>query len=132
MVLSFLGKVLFAVLDLYFELQCVEYTDLQVEELEQSLIPAVLESVTALNGLRQKLANSSGRFSGIKLHLVTHIPYFIRLFGAPRCWNTSSFESANKTVKRFYRTGRKHTSSLEVDTLRQVTPLKISKRSWQI
>lgn len=116
-----LSRILFAVVDLFFDLTQREFTEECLDRLQRTSIPAVLEALSALYRLRQRCTEGQRpRFSGIKLHLVTHIVEFIRFYGAPRGFDTASFETANKIVKQYYTKGRKNTSTLELDMLKRV------------
>src|SRR3546814_5333279 len=81
---------MFFVLELYFELVRKEFTESCVYRLETNLIPNSLDALHRLYCLRQTVHESTNDFRGIKLHLLLHIPHFIRRYGAPLNWDTSS------------------------------------------
>lgn len=112
---------LYFTLELFFELTRREFTEGCVRALETNLVPHGLDSLYQLYCLRQFMNGSTNDFKGTKLHLLMHVPYFIRQFGAPLNWDTSSFETAHKhLVKAYYRHGSKRKSGLVFETMTAV------------
>lgn len=112
---------LFLALELHLEFTRREFSESCLEALEKNLIPVTLESIHQLFCIRQFVAGSTTDFRGTKLHLVLHFGHFIRQFGSPLNWDTSSFESAHKVfVKACYRRGSKRLTGLTLETLHAV------------
>lgn len=112
---------LFLVLELCFELTRREFSESCLRVLETNLIPAALTALHQLFCIRQFVYESGNDFKGTKLHLLLHVPYFIRKYGAPINWDTSSFESAHKhLVKAYYKRSSKRIADLTSETMAAV------------
>ena len=112
---------IYLAIELYFELSRSEFTKYGLIHLERELIPKAMTAVYRIYRIRQLINQVTGEFAGIKLHLLLHMPMFIRLYGAPKNWDTSSFESAHKSfVKEMYRSSAKRTTTLHLDIMRTV------------
>lgn len=105
---------IFAVLELFFELNRSEFSERALTDLEKFVIPRVLRS---LNLLYFSLTKKS--FRGTKLHAIGHFPAFVRRYGLPRVFDTTTFETANKTVKRHWRKTRHHVATIHTDLLKK-------------
>ena len=99
---------MYHVLDIAIEFTRAEFTANQIDHLEHVSVPRALQSLHSIYDLRQALHGVNTNFRGIKLHILLHIPHFIRRYGAPTNWDSASFESAHKSfVKFYYRNGSK-------------------------
>ena len=112
---------MYRVLDLAFDLTRIELSEQLVNALERFGISHTLDSIYALFRVRQSLCGVDVPFGGIKLHMLVHMPHFIRLYGCPANWDTSSFESAHKAfVKYYYTTGSKRLQGLVQNIMSKV------------
>lgn len=112
---------IFWIIDVTVSLQQKSFTEHCLEDLEKNKIPTALHRLHLLFGRRQYYLCSNAAFEGVKLHLLLHFPLWIRRFGAPICWDTSTWESAHKTmVKWHYKRGSKRVSDIHTSVLKSV------------
>lgn len=112
---------LLLVIDLTFELRRNDFTLENLVKLRKMLLPNALSALLDMYLFRQKQKQTKHIFSGIKMHILLHMDYFIRRFGTPQIWDTDTFESAHKDmVKNLYRRSSKRIDNIEMEILTQV------------
>src|SRR3546814_10788373 len=97
-------------MELFLELSRAEFTESALVQLDELLIPKAITALYRIFRIRQALNHENAEFGGIKLHLILHFPMFIRMYGAPRNWDSSSFESAHKELVKDRKSTRLNSS----------------------
>lgn len=115
-----LVSTMFAVFSLAAALNATQFPEDQLRVLEQQTIPHTMNALMNIHSIRQLTSGRVGDFGGVKLHLISHVPQFIRQYGAPANFDTATFETYHKTIKQAWSRGSKRAATLSRELLRQV------------
>lgn len=104
----------FALLDLHFNLKrtCFSNTDLQ--ELDDVIVNSQFH-ILRMYGLRQLLLQSTKQYTGIKMHVTSHFPSCIALYGPPFMFDMVRFDHLHiiSAKEKFKSTSRRYSAVAE-------------------
>lgn len=104
----------YVLLDLHFNLKRTVFSNTQLQQLNDVIVNAQFHTLR-LYALKQILLGSTKKYSGIKMHALTHMPGCIALYGPPYIFDMVKYDHMHiQYVKqKFRQTSRRYSDLLE-------------------